>query len=120
MTTTKINERQTLIQWLATPSELRRPATQKELAKKLGVDAATLSDWKKGSELWVEVRDQLRVWGQGKTSNVLQALYRNIIETGNPTAIRLWLETFGKDTAETKLMSPVALVQWIGEDDQIY
>ena len=42
----KAGEQMEYALWLSLPSYAREPKTQKEFAKKVGVDASTLSDWK--------------------------------------------------------------------------
>ncbi len=113
--TNKVYEYQTFVEWIATPGMFRRPNTQKALAKKLGVDAATLSDWKKEDDFWAQVSQQLRLWSRGRTPDVIEALYQHAKATGSPSAVKLWLETFDTDLSKNIQRDPVeALLEQFG------
>lgn len=93
--TTKIRhtfEYSEFITWIATPSDLREPKTQQELSKKFGVGQDTLSDWKKQSDFWIKVKEKRVSWGHERTPDVILALYNRIKKTGDPTAVKLWLQ----------------------------
>lgn len=45
-------ERLKFVEWLALPTTQRKPKTEAELARQLGVEPATLSDWKQNPNLW--------------------------------------------------------------------
>jgi hypothetical protein len=93
----KANEYYSFIEWVALPEPLRKPATQQELAAQLNLDEGTLSDWKRREDFWPQVRAEVRRWARGNTANVVDALYRRIIRTGEPASVRLWLEAFSQD-----------------------
>jgi hypothetical protein len=80
------------ILWISLPKTLRKPKTQRELAKKFGVGEDTLSDWKNRVGFWDEVSKQRKSWCKEKTSDVIEALYQKIIETGGASEVRLWFE----------------------------
>ena len=84
-------EFQEFVEWMGLPMNLREPRNQKELAKKIGVDDATLSDWKKIEGFWDEVRKLRRVWVQGKVSNILLGLYGKALK-GDVGAAKMLME----------------------------
>ncbi|NLZ96512.1 MAG: hypothetical protein GX926_00725 [Candidatus Magasanikbacteria bacterium] len=80
------------ILWIALPKELRKPNTQVELSKHFGVGQDTLSEWKKRTGFWEEVARQRKEWSKEKTSDIIYALYKRIIETGNAAEVKLWFQ----------------------------
>ncbi|MDD4661855.1 MAG: hypothetical protein PHG24_01060 [Candidatus Pacebacteria bacterium] len=80
------------ILWIALPKELRKPNTQVELSKHFGVGQDTLSEWKKRTGFWEEVAKQRKEWSKEKTSDIIYALYKRIIETGNAAEVKLWFQ----------------------------
>jgi len=80
------------IEWIALPNKLRKPKTQRELARKFGIGEDTLSDWKQREGFWEEVEKKRKSWGKERTPNVLLGLYKKASETGDPRAVRLWFE----------------------------
>ena len=90
----KQNELYRFVDWLVLPEELREPKTQVDLAAELGVDKATLSEWKNLKGFWELVDSKRDLWGKDKTTEVLQAFYKKI--KNNPTApdVQLWLTIF--------------------------
>jgi len=80
------------ILWVSLPKELREPKTQVELSKKFGVGEDTLSSWKKQRGFWDEVTKKRKDWSKEKTSDVIYALYKRIIETGNSAEVKLWFQ----------------------------
>jgi len=101
----KQNELYRFIDWLVLPEELREPKTQEDLSKELGVDKATLSQWKNLKGFWEVVDSKRDLWGKDKTTEVLQAFYKKI--KNNPTApdVQLWLTIFNgfKDTKAVEI-----------------
>ena len=80
------------ILWIALPKELREPNTQTELSKHFGVGQDTLSEWKKRKGFWDEVVEHRKSWTKEKTSDVIYALYKRIIETGSAAESKLWFQ----------------------------
>jgi len=84
-------ERLQFIEWLAIPSNEREPKTQAELAQQLGVEPATLSDWKRSPELWEEVRRLVDERVKEHHPEVLAALVRKA-KQGDVQAQKLYLQ----------------------------
>lgn len=80
------------IEWVALPKELRSPKTQRELAKKFGVGEDTLSEWKQRDDFWSSVEEKRKNWGRERTPDVLLALHKRAVKTGDAQAVRLWYE----------------------------
>lgn len=98
----KLTEFQEFIEWVSLPSGLREPTTQKELAKKFGVDNATLSDWKKVEGFWDEVKKKRQLWVQDKVSNVLYGVYNKAL-TGDVNAAKLLMGYANEFTETTEI-----------------
>ena len=79
------------VDWMTLPTDLRVPKTQEKLAQELGVDSATLSDWKKVDGFWNEVRKRRKNWIQEKMSNVLLGVYSKALK-GDTLAAKLLME----------------------------
>ena len=84
-------ERLLFIDWLALPAAERVPRTQRELAQKLGVEPATLSDWKRSPELWQEVRHRVDERVKEHHADVLSALVKEA-KQGDVQAMKLYLQ----------------------------
>jgi len=84
-------ERLQFIEWLALPSSGRNPRTQRELARQLGVDAATLSDWKLSPGLWEQVRKRVDEGVKEHHADVISATVK-AAKRGNVQAQKLYLE----------------------------
>lgn len=80
------------ILWTSLPKELREPKTQAELSKRFGVGEDTLSEWKKRIDFWEEVAKKRKEWCKEKTSDVIHALYKRILETGSAAESKLWFQ----------------------------
>lgn len=80
------------VAWIAIPDAYRNPKSQEELAKEVGVDPATLSDWKKRTGFWDAVHDEMRHFLRGRTANVMVAFYNAILREGDAARIRAWWE----------------------------
>ena len=107
----KINEYERFIAWIALPSAARQPSTQGELAKELGVEEATLSDWKKRDDFWPRVRETIGLWARGKTPDVVEGLYKRAAKTGDPGAAKLWMQAFDGFVEEQSInVSPQAKI----------
>jgi hypothetical protein len=85
-------EYQEFILWISLPKELRKPNTQEELSKLFGVGPDTLSEWKKRTGFFEAVANQRKSWTKEKTSDVIYALYKRIIETGSAAEAKLWFQ----------------------------
>lgn len=90
------------IEWLALPKAQRKPKTQTEFAKSIGMHETTLSDWKKlpgfMSEVTAIAREQLR----DALSDVYGALVKRALD-GDVQAIKLALEVSGEYTPKQKV-----------------
>ena len=80
------------IHWIAMPEGNRMPSTQKEFAKQFKVDEDTLTNWKKDLKFWKAVDVVINRNWREKTSQVLQAMYVNIIKNGNAKEVGLFLQ----------------------------
>ena len=84
-------ERLQFIEWLSLPSSARNPKTQLQLAIRLGVDAATLSDWKRAPQLWEQVRRLVDKRVKEDHADVMAAVVRGA-KKANVQAQKLYLE----------------------------
>lgn len=84
-------ERLQFTEWLALPSEMRKPKHQGELAKQLGVDSGTLSDWKRSPDLWDQVRKLVDEGVKEHHADVISATVK-AAKCGNIQAQNLYLE----------------------------
>jgi hypothetical protein len=84
-------ERLEFVERLSLPSSARNPKTQRELAKQLGVDAATLSDWKRFPDLWEQVRKRVDERVKEDHADVVSAVVE-AAKGGNVQAQKLYLE----------------------------
>lgn len=81
------------LEWLLCPKGMRQPATQEEMAKKLGVDTTTLRRWQK-KPLFVEVWKKRVEELQGspeRTQVLLDTLYDRALE-GDIKSAQLYLQ----------------------------
>ena len=92
------------VEWMGLPAPERVPKEQKELAVKMGVEEATLSDWKRVDGFWDNVRNERKKWAKDRTSNVLMGLYRKAIKDGNAAEVKLFLQYAGEFVEEVKLI----------------
>jgi len=86
-----ISEYEEFVRFCATPRVLRKIKTQREFADKFGVSEDTLTDWKKIPEFIDRIHQIIFEREQEGLPDVINAL-RDKAETGNPGAIRLWLQ----------------------------
>lgn len=84
-------ERLQFIEWLSLPSSERRPRTQADLARQLSVEPATLSDWKRDPDLWVDVRERVDERVKEHHPDVLKALVKRA-KQGEVQAQKLYLQ----------------------------
>jgi len=90
-----ISEYEEFVRFCATPRILREIKTQREFADKFGVSEDTLTDWKKIPEFLDRVHQIILEREQEGLPDVINAL-RNEAETGDPSAVRLWLQYVGE------------------------
>lgn len=83
------------IDWLALPKKLRKPRTQDQLAKIIGYDPATLSDWKKLPGFMDDVRQAAKTHLKNDVPEIFDALAREA-KAGDVQAIKLALEVTGE------------------------
>lgn len=89
----KAREQLELALWLSLPSYAREPRTQKQLAKKLGVDASTFSDWKLLPGFMIYVRHLMEERIQEDCPDVVGALVRKA-KKGDVPALKLFFDYF--------------------------
>lgn len=94
-------EYQQFIEWMALPVKEREPKTQKELAVQFGLSEWTLSQWKLRNGFWPEVEKIRRSWAKGKTSEILEGLYKKAKE-GHAAEVKLWLQYVEDYSEKTK------------------
>lgn len=90
-----ISEYEEFVRFCATPRVLREIKTQCEFAEKFGACEDTLTDWKKIPEFIDRVHQIIFEREQEGLPDVINAL-RDKAETGDPGAIRLWLQYVGE------------------------
>jgi len=79
-----------LIDFLGTPPHLREYDTQAELAKQIGVDTGTLSDWKKREGFWEDVREKRKNYIREEMLTAsISAMYRKILKEGGAPEVKL-------------------------------
>jgi len=77
--------------WNALPAWHRKPRTQKEFAKRIGVSQDTLTDWKKHPEFWPLVWQFIREWMREQTPDIIGGLYEKIVSSkGSASDIQLF------------------------------
>ena len=88
-------EYEEFVRFCATPRVLRETKTQREFAKKFGVNEDTLTDWKKVPGFLERIRQIILEREQEGLPDVIDAL-RGKAESGDPSAVRLWLQYVGE------------------------
>lgn len=96
-----ISEFEEFIRFSATPRFLRKIKTQRDFAKKFGVNEDTLTDWKKLPGFRERIHQIIIEREQEIISEVIDAL-REKAQSGNPAAIRLWLQYVGEINSKGK------------------
>lgn len=81
-----------MVEWLATPTPMREPKTQVELAKELSLHFTTLSRWQRVEGCYADIRAQMKRTLRGELPNVLYALKNKIFKDGNAKEIQLFLQ----------------------------
>lgn len=83
--------RDALAYWIALPSKVRNPATQKGLAALLEVSEERLCQIKRDNNFKAQVMEYRKTFFKQFTSDVIQSLV-NIAKTGNERAAKLFLQ----------------------------
>jgi hypothetical protein len=94
-----------LIEWLATPGDVRTPHTQGELAKEIGVKQETLSRWKSEPGLMETVGETARELLKKDLPEIYGALIREA-KDGNFQHIKLALELSEHYVEKKQLTGP--------------
>lgn len=100
----KVDKYQEFILWFAMPTVERMKLgidTQKAFAEYYMVNETTLGRWKDRPDFLPRVDAIQMKWGQEKTSDVIQAVYKSAIK-GNPMSQLLWLQYFKGFSAKKK------------------
>ena len=110
--------------FLALPYNLRGKEfgvnTKEGFAKKVGVSVKTLWKWEKKSEFKEMVNECLKEWSKEKTPNVIMRLYKSILEKGNASEIKLWLQFIEgwSEKIEQELSGGVSIIEYNRPDDK--
>jgi len=88
-------EYEEFVRFCATPRILREIKTQREFAKRFGVNEDTLTDWKQSPGFSERVRQIILEREQEGLADVIDALRGKALE-GDPGAARLWLQYVGE------------------------
>jgi transcriptional regulator with XRE-family HTH domain len=107
----KISEYEQFIAWSALPSNVRIPATQKELAQQLNVTEATLSHWKDKEDYPKRKMELMKKWSKDGTPDVIDALLYKA-KRGDVRAIELWIK-YVEEWAETQRIEQPNVIQAI-------
>lgn len=83
------------INWFATPGQFRKPKTQKEFARIVGVCEDTLTDWKLTPHFWPLVQQSLSRWIKDRLPDAIGGLYLNASDKGSPKAVEMFLRLGG-------------------------
>lgn len=81
-----------LVEWMATPTPLRKPTTLTELAKELSVHNTTLSRWQLADGFYRDVRQRIKHELRGDLSNVFYSLRNRIFKDGSAKEVKLFLQ----------------------------
>ena len=92
----KAAEKKLFVAFTALPRPLRKQEfgyeDAKEFAEANHVNPGTLSEWKKDSGFWEEVRTEWRKWGKDRTPNVIAGLYKKAVNEGNASEALAWMK----------------------------
>lgn len=80
------------VRFFATPKHFRDLKTQMEFQIEYNVSHGTLANWKNDPHFWEDVDRAVKEWAKEKTPDVIAAMYARIMKTGDPQAIKLWLQ----------------------------
>lgn len=84
------------IRWTALPLTEQKSLAipdQRSFAGRYDVKEKTISLWKRRPDFWQRVRALQHEWAKGKTSHVIESVYRSALK-GNSDAQRIWLTHF--------------------------
>ncbi|HUW03030.1 MAG TPA: phBC6A51 family helix-turn-helix protein [Acidimicrobiales bacterium] len=83
-------EKERLLTWLMTPREDREPRKQADLAREMGLDPTTISNWKNDSEFLEEWnRRYLKGIGSPETKNeIMSTLLRTATDPDDPKHVQ--------------------------------
>lgn len=96
------SRRRRFIEWKSTPTKRRVPATQRKLAKELGVNVNTLTRWSKIPEVRKAIRDRARELIGDSLVEIFAVLTREAI-SGSFQHIKLALELTGEYVQKSEL-----------------
>lgn len=108
-------------QWFALPSFEKRArgvSDQNTFAERYGVNKDTLTRWKNRRDFEAGVRKYIENEAKGRTSGVIEALYRSAMK-GNSRSIRLWL-TYVEGWHPNRKQKEVEYAPLIREEDIFY
>lgn len=97
-------------EWAALPSPLKEPKTQKEFSKLWGVGEDTLSGWKHKQLFWEKIAEKRIAWAKGKTSDVIDGLFKSASRGGNAAEVKLWMQLVEDWSEKQQLGPPVITV----------
>lgn len=66
---------------------------QNEFARAYRVNKDTLTRWKKRSDFYADVKEQMFEWSKGRTPDVIDAIYRGAMQ-GDAKSQKLWVDKF--------------------------
>jgi len=93
---TKEAERHHFILFIALPRSMRQTEfgyiNDKDFAEKYNVHPATLVEWKKDKNFWVEVTKLWKRWGKDRTPDVIAGLYRRSATEGHGSDVLVWMK----------------------------
>lgn len=81
-----------LVEWMATPTWMRKPPTLKELSVDMNLCNTTLSQWQNIPEFYGDVRGRIKKEMRGNLADVLSALKKKIERDGSAKEIKLFLQ----------------------------
>lgn len=91
------------VQWMATPTPLRKPATQQEFAKVHSMHYNQLGRWRAMPEFKTDVIAKVADLIGDDLSDVMYSLRNKIFKDGNAAEVRLFLEWVTKWMPEVKV-----------------
>jgi hypothetical protein len=87
--------------WMALPRKQREPATQLELADKLGIHSDSITDWKKRDDSWEKVNDYRQYWVKDEISDLVNGLIKKARQ-GTAAEVKLFLQFAGLYTETSR------------------
>lgn len=105
----KASEYELFIMWTSLPTAYKVPKMQKELALSLGVEEATLSDWKARPDFWIRVRERVQEWAKSKTPEIVDGLFQSAKDPkGSPADRKLWFQLFEDFREGVDISDPIS------------